>query len=441
MDDTERLLQHDVLEGKERGTGLIVSEEEVPKPTSPQQVSEPILMEVAIEPIPPKELILIEDVHTKPIPKESIPIELPTEPMPSEVVPKESNQLSTEPIPEQEVPPYLVPVDQAPPATISVEDVLEESECPEQATGESIPVDGMPASPILVSQIPAEPIFVEEELLEAENVEQILIDTAVIDEVLAEMEQIPMTSISAEEIPNEANEDLQPPEQALMQSVSAEQPVIEKLLEERLTEPVPVEIVVEEHTAEHIPMEQAVVENEAEKLSLPARTIDLDQLTVRIESLKADYKAAVASLTTLAPGTDGRAEETQIENVKVDQRLTKSQNELAMQEDKLWTNFITSLGPFASELDEKFEEDVNTLLDQSHTLSQSFQHRSNAPVPRTYQESKEILRAMGIPCIDATGAIEAEGLASSIVLAGLADYVASEDSVKDLYFHLSGSSD
>jgi flap endonuclease-1 len=40
---------------------------------------------------------------------------------------------------------------------------------------------------------------------------------------------------------------------------------------------------------------------------------------------------------------------------------------------------------------------------------------------------------MGIPCIDAIGAIEGEALASSMVLGGLADYVASEDTVGPLF--------
>jgi len=50
------------------------------------------------------------------------------------------------------------------------------------------------------------------------------------------------------------------------------------------------------------------------------------------------------------------------------------------------------------------------------------------PLPKiTYEESKDILRAMGVPCVESTGPYEAEALASSLVLNGCADYVASED--------------
>jgi flap endonuclease-1 len=81
-------------------------------------------------------------------------------------------------------------------------------------------------------------------------------------------------------------------------------------------------------------------------------------------------------------------------------------------------------------LSELVEEELGALVDRSHTMSASFQRRTNIPNSDTYRESKEIPTAMGIQCINATGAIEGEGLASSMVLRGLADYVASEDTVR-----------
>jgi len=63
----------------------------------------------------------------------------------------------------------------------------------------------------------------------------------------------------------------------------------------------------------------------------------------------------------------------------------------------------------------------------SDIMTASFERRMNPPTRQTFRECKEILRAMGIPYMESSGAHEAEALASSMVLQGLADYVASED--------------
>ena len=109
--------------------------------------------------------------------------------------------------------------------------------------------------------------------------------------------------------------------------------------------------------------------------------------------------------------------------------MTKAQHQLAVEEHNLWDQLATSLASPPLVLSGLIEEELGTLVDRSHTMSISFQRRTNFPNSDTYRESKEILTAMGIPCIDAAGAIEAEALASSMVLGGLADYVASEDTV------------
>jgi flap endonuclease-1 len=45
-------------------------------------------------------------------------------------------------------------------------------------------------------------------------------------------------------------------------------------------------------------------------------------------------------------------------------------------------------------------------------------------------EAREILEAMGVPCFQVQGEHEGEGVASSLVLQGMADYVVSEDTVR-----------
>jgi flap endonuclease-1 len=109
--------------------------------------------------------------------------------------------------------------------------------------------------------------------------------------------------------------------------------------------------------------------------------------------------------------------------------MTKAQHQLTVEEHNLWNQLATSLASPPPVLSDLVEDELDDLVDRSHTMRASFQRRTNFPNSGTYRESKEILTAMGIPCIDATGAVEGEALASSIVLRGLADYVASEDTV------------
>ncbi|KAG8715904.1 hypothetical protein FRC11_013407 [Ceratobasidium sp. 423] len=67
------------------------------------------------------------------------------------------------------------------------------------------------------------------------------------------------------------------------------------------------------------------------------------------------------------------------------------------------------------------------LEEQSGLMAASFARRANPPTSLTYAESRLILEAMGIPCIESSLPYEAEALACSLVLNGLADFVGSED--------------
>ncbi|KAF5371720.1 hypothetical protein D9758_003406 [Tetrapyrgos nigripes] len=73
------------------------------------------------------------------------------------------------------------------------------------------------------------------------------------------------------------------------------------------------------------------------------------------------------------------------------------------------------------------EEVLISLTEKSSLMSESYKRSAQAPTTQPYNECKEILAAIGVPCVEATGAYEAEAVASSLVLNGHADYVASED--------------
>ena len=118
--------------------------------------------------------------------------------------------------------------------------------------------------------------------------------------------------------------------------------------------------------------------------------------------------------------------------------MTKAQNQLTTDEGNVWGKIANSMSMYAkpamSDVSLDFPistiDDIHTLADKSFVMSTSFLRRTDVPTDRTYQESKEILRAMGIPCLDSTDATEAEALASAIVHEGLADFVVTEDTVR-----------
>ncbi|KAH9048395.1 PIN domain-like protein [Lactarius hengduanensis] len=106
--------------------------------------------------------------------------------------------------------------------------------------------------------------------------------------------------------------------------------------------------------------------------------------------------------------------------------MSKTQYQLTVEEGKLWEKLTDPEG--ASDHEESPTETIlASLREKSCFMVESLLRRSSPPTEITYEESKSVLHAMGVPCIDTTGPYEAEALASSLVLNGSADYVASED--------------
>lgn len=127
--------------------------------------------------------------------------------------------------------------------------------------------------------------------------------------------------------------------------------------------------------------------------------------------------------------------------------MSKRQCQLTLQEGEFWDSLTSTLGSEPElapvELHSHYEGDAHhkmlqELTHKSNIISESYRISTHPPTSQTYAESKEILQAMGVPCIDCDGPFEAEALASSLVLNGYADYVASEDTVNlsNIYFAL-----
>ncbi|KAF8758315.1 PIN domain-like protein [Rhizoctonia solani] len=140
--------------------------------------------------------------------------------------------------------------------------------------------------------------------------------------------------------------------------------------------------------------------------------------------------------------------------------ISRTQLKYTQEEGKIWKQLVTSPGSTALDLArvvemvEQFasvelnndelisdktmlEEEVELpisersakLEERSGIMAASLTRRANPPTSLTYAESRLILEAMGVPCIQSYLPYEGEALACSLVLHGFADFVGSEDTV------------
>ncbi|ETW77956.1 hypothetical protein HETIRDRAFT_55937 [Heterobasidion irregulare TC 32-1] len=149
--------------------------------------------------------------------------------------------------------------------------------------------------------------------------------------------------------------------------------------------------------------------------SLEALYLSYRRSTARLDGLSAPTFSAIRKSVQTDDSSDARAEIA----------MSKSQHQLTLAEGQFWEGLVKSGLP--AEGDDALESRLSTIANKSSVIAESYLRRRNPPSSETYQESKAILHAMGVPCIESTGPFEAEALASSLVLHGLADYVASED--------------
>ncbi|PPR03958.1 hypothetical protein CVT24_008313, partial [Panaeolus cyanescens] len=178
-----------------------------------------------------------------------------------------------------------------------------------------------------------------------------------------------------------------------------------------------------------------------------------------LSSLYLNYCANISQLASIAEPTSTSEEEKEEKPGEIPEHVTtKAQHELSLQESTIWRELsvtfsqlaeIPAGNPLSSSLIpgtaqptpltppphtkdlpttlSRLQSQLSYIEDKSFAMSSSFDRRTNVPSESTYRESKALLEAAGIPCIDAPSTIEAEAFASAIVLSGAADYVGSED--------------
>ena len=147
-----------------------------------------------------------------------------------------------------------------------------------------------------------------------------------------------------------------------------------------------------------------------------------------LATLYSSFLASVQQMgTLLSPRTVLPRPGEQDDETKVTQELSQAQRRLVMEEESIWKQLSEVARGEETEGGVSFL--ARELEDKSTKIVTSYERRNNPPTRKVYTQCRTILRAMGVPCIDTKGGVEGEALAAAIVQDGLADYVASEDTV------------
>ncbi|ESK97384.1 5 flap endonuclease [Moniliophthora roreri MCA 2997] len=170
---------------------------------------------------------------------------------------------------------------------------------------------------------------------------------------------------------------------------------------------------------------------EADVTPLPDEPLPFEVSKV-VASLYSEYRKSIFKVTSIyhASRQTTSAPDSDAEAAKAEYEISKTQAQLTVEEGNFWD---TVAALFDSRVDLQPIDGISpsdmltTLTKKSFLLSEIYKRSSRPPTSQQYNESKELIKAMGVTCIDTEGAVEAEAVAASLVLNGHADYVASED--------------
>ena len=157
----------------------------------------------------------------------------------------------------------------------------------------------------------------------------------------------------------------------------------------------------------------------------------IESFQSELSILYSEYSQCITQLASMPPSLEGPeipehhatpADSPDLD-ARIDYAVSKQQLQMTLDEGHIWN----VLSDPSSDAPLETESALMTLAEKSTVISRSYQRRSNSPTSQTYDECKELLRAMGVPCIESSGPFEAEALACALVTHGHADYVVSED--------------
>ncbi|KAJ7792911.1 PIN domain-like protein [Mycena olivaceomarginata] len=169
------------------------------------------------------------------------------------------------------------------------------------------------------------------------------------------------------------------------------------------------------------PLERPFPSTPGTSCDVAAPAVDIDVLA-SLATLYFDFRESVQKLASLTPAPVLRDESQNTETEQLEARvaysMTKGQIQLTTDEAKLWEELAVPNSPDELAPDREVEEKLAELSFRANEMAQSYERRNNPPTAQTYEESKELLRTMGVPCIDTAGTYEAEALAASLVING-----------------------
>lgn len=156
----------------------------------------------------------------------------------------------------------------------------------------------------------------------------------------------------------------------------------------------------------------------------------IDPVANELVDLFQSYSKSSSALTHNHPSTAASEIDTEASSVTEPSiAMSKAQHTLAEAEEYLWNGFLWNS---KAQVDMSL---LSTIQARSNAFIDMFRKRK-PPSFEIYKECKQLLRALGVPCLDSPPFTEGEAYAASLVHNGYGDYVASEDSVSALYPHL-----
>lgn len=181
-------------------------------------------------------------------------------------------------------------------------------------------------------------------------------------------------------------------------------------------------ITTESAESEPPPIQTIVDQSEESAASSPG------QVPSMLAALYSGFLVSVRQMgALLSPRTVLPRPEEQDDETKVTQELSQAQRQLVMEEERIWRRLSEMTSKEGTEGEVSFL--ARELEDKSAKILTSYERRKSPPTNEVYNQSRIILQAMGVPCVNAKGGVEGEALAAAIVQGGFADYVASEDTV------------
>lgn len=217
-------------------------------------------------------------------------------------------------------------------------------------------------------------------------------------------------------------------EEDMVREVQQQQLIAEEEADEEMR--LPTEGAVEEKPEKKAKKKQLEAKVKGQK-QVPEETLQqrIERLSTELSTLYHEFQTKSAALAALPEpsGTPTKPEKAPRRPPAISE--TKRQSQLTAQEGEVWIDLVDS--PAKEDTVSGNAVKVTSMAESSFSMNESFEVRNNPVTTKIFNECKLMLKALGVPILTPNGPFEGEALAASLVKHGLADYVASEDTVRN----------